>query len=65
MISGKPAQLSSGEDDVVGNDPQWLPVGGQLRWRFLAAGAAVAAGLACYGLYCLVEARYRDLTPGR
>ena len=26
--------------------------------------AALAVGLACYGLYCLVEARYRDLTPG-
>jgi hypothetical protein len=21
-------------------------------------------GLICYGLYCLLEARYRDLTPG-
>ena len=27
--------------------------------------ALLAAGLACYGLYCLLEARYRDLTPGR
>jgi hypothetical protein len=27
--------------------------------------AALAVGLACYGLYCLIEARYRDLTPGR
>jgi hypothetical protein len=26
---------------------------------------ALAVGLACYGLYCLIEARYRDLTPGR
>jgi Domain of Unknown Function (DUF1206) len=25
----------------------------------------LASGLFCYGLYCLVEARYRDLTPGR
>ena len=25
----------------------------------------LAAGLLCYGLYCLLEARYRDLTPGR
>ncbi len=25
----------------------------------------LAAGLVCYGLYCLIEARYRDLTPGR
>jgi hypothetical protein len=24
----------------------------------------LAAGLFCYGLYCLIEARYRDLTPG-
>jgi hypothetical protein len=24
-----------------------------------------AFGLFCYGLYCLIEARYRDLTPGR
>jgi hypothetical protein len=27
--------------------------------------AALASGLLCYGLYCLLEARYRDLTPGR
>jgi len=27
--------------------------------------ALLASGLACYGLYCLIEARYRDLTPGR
>lgn len=27
--------------------------------------AALAVGLFCYGLYCLLEARYRDLTPGR
>jgi hypothetical protein len=25
----------------------------------------LASGLFCYGLYCLIEARYRDLTPGR
>jgi hypothetical protein len=27
--------------------------------------ALLACGLLCYGLYCLLEARYRDLTPGR
>jgi hypothetical protein len=27
--------------------------------------ALLASGLVCYGLYCLLEARYRDLTPGR
>ena len=27
--------------------------------------ALLASGLFCYGLYCLIEARYRDLTPGR
>ncbi len=27
--------------------------------------AALAFGLFSYGLYCLLEARYRDLTPGR
>lgn len=27
--------------------------------------ALLAAGLLCYGLYCLLEARYRDLTPGQ
>jgi Domain of Unknown Function (DUF1206) len=27
--------------------------------------ALLASGLVCYGLYCLIEARYRDLTPGR
>jgi hypothetical protein len=26
--------------------------------------ALLAFGLLCYGLYCLLEARYRDLTPG-
>ena len=25
----------------------------------------LASGILCYGLYCLVEAQYRDLTPGR
>jgi len=25
----------------------------------------LASGVVCYGLYCLFEARYRDLTPGR
>ena len=27
--------------------------------------ALLAFGLLCYGLYCLLETRYRDLTPGR
>jgi predicted acyltransferase len=27
--------------------------------------ALLACGLLCYGLYCLIEARYRDLVPGR
>ena len=27
--------------------------------------ALLASGLLCYGLYCLIEARYRDLTPGQ
>jgi Domain of Unknown Function (DUF1206) len=27
--------------------------------------AMLASGLACYGLYCLIEARYRDLAPGQ
>ncbi|MEP7021994.1 MAG: DUF1206 domain-containing protein [Pseudonocardiales bacterium] len=26
--------------------------------------ATLALGLICYGLYCMIEARYRDLTPG-
>jgi hypothetical protein len=25
----------------------------------------LASGLLCYGLYCLLEAGYRDLTSGR
>jgi hypothetical protein len=29
-----------------------------------SSGAAHASRLFCYGLYCLLEARYRDLTPG-
>jgi hypothetical protein len=41
-----------------------LPFGGQLRLRLLAAGRTRLRPL-CYGLYCLLEARYRDLTPGR
>ena len=24
----------------------------------------VAAGLVCYGIYCLVDARYRDVSTG-
>jgi hypothetical protein len=24
----------------------------------------LASGRLCYGLYCLLKARYRDLTPG-
>jgi hypothetical protein len=40
------------------------------RWVAGLAGgswllALLACGLLCYGLYCLIEARYRDLTPGR
>jgi len=27
--------------------------------------AVLACGLFCYGLYCLIEVRYRDLTPGQ
>ena len=27
--------------------------------------ALLASGLLCYGLYCLLEVRYRDLTPGQ
>jgi hypothetical protein len=27
--------------------------------------ALLACGLFCYGLYCLLDARYRDLTPGQ
>jgi hypothetical protein len=27
--------------------------------------ALLASGLFCYGMYCLIEARYRDLTPGQ
>ena len=41
-----------------------FPLSGQPRRRRVAL-ALLASGLACYGLYCLLEARYRDLTPGR
>ena len=41
-------------------------------FRWVASSAAgswllalLAFGIVCYGLYCLIEARYRDLTPGR
>ena len=47
---------------------------GSWSWRRASVGtfafgswllALLACGLFCYGLYCLLEVRYRDLTPGR
>ena len=58
----KAAVLSSGQAGE--GTGRGLPLGGQLRTA-RAWLALLACGLFCYGLYCLIEARYRDLTPGR
>ena len=60
---------------AIGSGMQLLHAGPTWLWALVAgtlitAGgswllALLACGLLCYGLYCLIEARYRDLTPGR
>ncbi len=58
----KAAALSSARQ-VKGLDAVFRSVAGSDDGSWLLA--LLATGLACYGLYCLLEARYRDLTPGR
>ena len=58
----KAAVLSSAEQ-TKGLDAVFRSVAGTAYGSWLLA--LLASGLLCYGLYCLLEARYRDLTPGR
>jgi len=58
----KAAVLSSAEQ-VKGLDAVFRSVAASAGGAWLLA--FLACGLFCYGLYCLIEARYRDLTPGR
>jgi Domain of Unknown Function (DUF1206) len=57
----KAAVLSSAKQ-VKGLDAVFRSVASSAGGSWLAL---LACGLFCYGLYCLIEARYRDLTPGR
>ena len=57
----KAAVLSSARQ-VKGLDAVFRSVASSAGGAWLAL---LACGLFCYGLYCLIEARYRDLTPGR
>ena len=58
----KAAVLSSAKQ-AKGLDAVFRSVASSAYGPWLLAG--LASGLLCYGLYCLLEARYRDLTPGR
>jgi hypothetical protein len=58
----KAAVLSSAKQ-AKGLDAVFRSVASSPYGSWLLAG--LASGLLCYGLYCLLEARYRDLTPGR
>src|ERR1022692_944110 len=58
----KAAVLSSASQ-AKGLDAVFRSVAGSAGGAWLLA--LLAAGLACHGLYCLLEGRYRDLTPGR
>ena len=58
----KAAVLSSAKQ-TKGLDAIFRSVAGSAGGSWLLA--LLASGLLCYGLYRLIEARYRDLTPGR
>jgi hypothetical protein len=58
----KAAVLSSAKQ-VKGLDAIFRSVASSAYGSWLLA--LLASGLLCYGFYCLLEARYRDLTPGR
>ena len=58
----KAAVLSSA-GQAKGLDAIFRSVAGSPYGSWLLA--LLASGLFCYGLYCLVEVRYRDLTPGQ
>ncbi len=58
----KAAVLSSAKE-VKGLDAVFRSVASPAYGPWLLA--MLASGLLCYGLYCLIEARYRDLAPGR
>jgi hypothetical protein len=58
----KAAVLSSASQ-AKGLNAVFRPVASPAGGAWLLA--LLASGLACAGLYCLLEARYRDLTPRR
>jgi Domain of Unknown Function (DUF1206) len=58
----KAAVLSSA-DQAKGLDAIFRSVASSPYGPWLLA--LLASGLLCYGLYCLLEVRYRDLTPGK
>jgi len=57
------AGVLSSAKQAKGLDAVFRSVASSAYGPWLLAG--LASGLLCYGLYCLLEARYRDLTPGR
>jgi len=57
------AAVLSRADQAKGLDAVFRSVASSHYGAWLLA--LLACGLFCYGLYCLVEARYRDLTPGQ
>ena len=57
------AAVESNANQTKGLDAIFRSVASSAGGAWLLA--LLAFGLVCYGLYCLIEARYRDLTPGR